>query len=451
MSTTIHDSLYLAKKELLDARLSPVNDVINLPTLNSTSSYIPEGATILVRNANTNYQAQRDPFNLSNLIWVNIGDTSSAMVIGTINIAPTTTTLDLSVVTPPISTCHSVIVNIISGGINANINNIINFPSNQNITFYVSIGQQLIFTHTDYDAPGLNTIVIEDGFNFNMFGRADANESITLKKSANKICQVSATQYVKKSEIQQLIVGALSIIDNLTTNDPNKALSAAQGFLLNNLLTGKMPLFNLGNHVSFSGSSAPFNLNSIPFKTRRVQSLTSDFLTAAFNELLIQPVDNDYYRIYFNNSEGSFILPPGEPSVIGFTPQWTQISGPIISTSIINLPDASVTSFNSWVVGASSKYVINRNEISFNGNVTKSLSTGSSSISEKIFQIQAGRRPSNISFILPVSAFKNGSTHIESAFLTINVSGEVFVTLKDTFLTSDIITVYLDNLKYFTV
>lgn len=77
MSTRTHDNFNLGKKVLLDARLTPVADAASLPDPNLPSNYIPEGGVILVQDTNKNYQAQIDPLNAPDLMWVDISPTSS--------------------------------------------------------------------------------------------------------------------------------------------------------------------------------------------------------------------------------------------------------------------------------------------------------------------------------------------------------------------------------------
>ena len=329
--TTIHDSFYLKKKQLLDARLVPVATELSLPVLNGNSD-IPEGAIILVQDVLSNFQAQKDPSNPSNLIWVDISNNANVLAVGTINLMPTNTVLDLSTVTPPISTCHSVIINLLGGVNNATINNITNLPANQTVTFFTNAGQTVTFTHTDYDAAGVDSVVIEDGFDFTLVGRLDANESLTVQKQANKVCQVDATQYIEKSEIQQLIAATLNIADDLTTADPNIALSANQGVVIAAMIATKMNLFNIGTKLAWSGVSAPFTLNAQPFRFRTVNLIEPTLIDNVLVESY-QPVDQDYFKVYFNVSEGSYILAPGDPSLYA---NWKQISPGI------NLPSGLV-------------------------------------------------------------------------------------------------------------
>lgn len=82
MSTRTHDNFNLGKKVLLDARLEPVFTFTNLPDPNLPSNYIPKGGIILVEDTSKNYQAQEDPGNIPNLIWVDISVPSAGIITG---------------------------------------------------------------------------------------------------------------------------------------------------------------------------------------------------------------------------------------------------------------------------------------------------------------------------------------------------------------------------------
>jgi hypothetical protein len=82
MSTKIHDNFKLGKKSVLDARLEPVSTFTNLPDPNLPSNYIPKGGVVLVEDTGKNYQAQEDPSNVPNLMWVDISVPSSGVITG---------------------------------------------------------------------------------------------------------------------------------------------------------------------------------------------------------------------------------------------------------------------------------------------------------------------------------------------------------------------------------
>jgi len=79
---TINNNFDLKKKALLDERLLPVDSYSNLPDPNLPSKFIPEGATILVRDTGLNYQAQIDPLNTNNLIWVVVNPAFAGSITG---------------------------------------------------------------------------------------------------------------------------------------------------------------------------------------------------------------------------------------------------------------------------------------------------------------------------------------------------------------------------------
>lgn len=321
----------LKKKAHLDARLEPVSTEATLPDPNSPFLFIPEGARIYVQDVKQDFQVQRDPLNPSNFIWVNV-TAVDALTVGSINITSATTTLDLSIVTPPIATCHSVVINILSGT-SANINTITNFPSNQNISFLTEAGKQIVFTHTDYDGAGTNVITMEDGFDFVLHGRTNGDESITLKKDTDKIVQVAATQFLKASDIVSLFASfaGLSIVDNLTTQDPNKALSANQGYVLNQVLNGKMNAFTLAlnGHLAWAATNV---LKATPFQYLRMSDTT--FATAQASAITAG-IDPNNYRVFSSVAEGAWVLGPTlDPNISG---NWVRISEAIPPTTIKGL------------------------------------------------------------------------------------------------------------------
>jgi hypothetical protein len=353
MPTIIHDNFNLKKKELLDSRLLPVDTFSQLPVLNVATSFIPEGAIVLVRDTQKNYQTQKNPNDLTQLIWVDISQESDGLVLGEISISPVNSTLNLNLVFPDITRCYGVLVKVTDGANLANINSILNFPENKEITFFTEPGKTLTFIHTNYDVSNANnSIVLEDGFDFQLNGRYDANESLTLKKNQFKIVQVNATQFIKKSEIQDIIIASSTVIDNLTSTNTTQALSANQGRILNSSIATKMNIFTAGTKLSFVGSV----LNALPVNFISVNtSLTgTDYdsiltnittLTAAgtvdpdLNAYF--PVTSNDYRAYYNATEGIYILNPSLPrNVLG---NWVKIFAiPISNNDLINVNSSSL-------------------------------------------------------------------------------------------------------------
>lgn len=94
MSTRTHDNFNLGKKALLDARLEPVSTFTSLPDPNLPSYYIPKGGIILVEDTGKNYQAQEDPGNVPNLMWVDISVPSAGVITGVAFIESTYASID---------------------------------------------------------------------------------------------------------------------------------------------------------------------------------------------------------------------------------------------------------------------------------------------------------------------------------------------------------------------
>lgn len=457
MSTTIHDSLDLKKKELLDKRLAPVPTYSALPVLNSNTVFMPEGAVILVQDSNKNYQAQIDPLNIPNLIWVDISG-SDALVVGNISLATTSTVLDMSLVTPPIAKCHSVIVQILSGFNVVSINNILNLPIGKNISLFTTAGNTVTFKHTDYDAPGSDAIVLEDGFDFILTGRTIGIESLTVQKQGRKVCQVSATQFIKSSEIQQLIIGALTVVDNLSSTDGTLALSANQGRILDNKIFNKQDKFNLGTKLSFSGLG-PFTLNANSFPVRRV-GVSEATLSSNISAEATAPIDMLNYRVYFNSTEGSFIL---SPNTVSNSANWVQIASvptSTVSETIITLPTAGIPFLNGYtaVPGVDPPRIRKNNfyQVSACGLITIPVATGSSiTLGAPIFNLPIGYRPysAGVSPVLtqvPVVATYNNNV-IQNAYISIDpTSGAVSLVAKLTTTTVTEIYISLDSINFYT-
>ena len=252
MATEIYDDIDLHKKAMLDSRLESVATVALLPSLTATPSWIPEGAVVYVAGTiKANYQAQDDPNNTGNLIWVRITDNGT--VQGVINILPSTTTVDLSLVSPAVATCNTILVNIV-GGVAANITSITNWPVGEKLTFYSTSGQAVTYQHTDYDLAGANDIVIEDGANFVLSGRAIGDESLTLEQNNNTLVQWDATQFIKRSELLQNLLN-IAIVDDLNSVLSSSALSANQGRVLRLLIEGKQDTLTAGDHIDITNNT----------------------------------------------------------------------------------------------------------------------------------------------------------------------------------------------------
>lgn len=262
MPAEIYNDFDLKKASPLDSRLAPLSLIADLPNPMTPSNFLFLGATIYVEEDNSNYRVEEDPSNPGILIWVK--QSSAGLVTGTLNITPLTTNLDLNLVSPDISLCDSVLVNIV-GGTTALVDVITNFPANVKLTFFTGVGQTLTFNHTDYTSANTGKIVLEDGFDMNLKGRTVGNESLTLEKQDTAIVQVSATQFIKTADWVSTVL-SLVVEDSLTSTSINTALSANQGKILNdtkqnNLTVTPDERIDLTNDII---TIKPYSKNEIP-------------------------------------------------------------------------------------------------------------------------------------------------------------------------------------------
>jgi hypothetical protein len=327
--TLIIDNFNLKKPFPLDERLTPVLNLVDLPTITDLDSldaqFLHEGMTIYVVAEKSNYQIQKDPNAPLVYIWNNIGgDAAIALQVGAIDITTVTTILDLSLVTPDIATCHSVVITITDGS-TAQISTITNFPANQLITFYAAVNDIVTFVHTEYDTPGNDAIVMEDSFNFDLHGRADGNDSLTLKLDTVKVCQWSSVQFLKRGEISALMASFAPIDDLLSTSTVNP-LAANQGRILKSLIDAKADNFLIGPHLQYYGSTQPYTLESLPYNFKVIANNTT--FSSAVNAAHTAGIDPNFFRVYYSQGEGSFILPPkvASKNVISNTNNWIQIA-----------------------------------------------------------------------------------------------------------------------------
>jgi hypothetical protein len=232
MAIETYNNLSLQKQAPLDAKLSPVETSSLLPDPNMVENFLFEGATIYVKAETANYRVEKDPLNGVNLIWVK--QVTSDLVTGVINILASTTVLDLNLVSPPLSQCDSVLINISGTGTTATIFTITNFPDTPDdlkMPFFVQVGKQVTFKHTDYTSANAGQIVLEDGFDMTISGRNVGNEQLILTKDSTALVQYGAVQFIKKSEWATNIL-SIATVDNLTSTSINLALSANQGRIL---------------------------------------------------------------------------------------------------------------------------------------------------------------------------------------------------------------------------
>jgi len=331
----------------IDARLSSVSTAANLPDPTVAANFLYLGAIAFVEDEDQHYKIIDDGG------WQWVPFETSALQIGTINITAPTSTLDLSLVTPAIADCYAVQVNITAGS-SATIQEITNWPAtaDKQITFYVDAGDELVFSHTDYDVAISGQIVLENGFDMTLIGRTIGNESLTLKKHGTALCQWDATQFMKSSEwVQNLL--SIAVEDSLTSTSTTTALSANQGNVLNTLIGTKQDQLIAGTKIQLIPGVGNATINSLPRNWSVVYNPTgyvvnaSTALANAYTAVSATPTTNDYrvvdLRGYSNGVNGGvWIIPPEvDSTVIG---NWINISQFIRDQKIRNyssIADAS--------------------------------------------------------------------------------------------------------------
>ena len=323
MSVELYNNFTPKIAQHIDSRLVTVSDISSLPDPTIPGNFLYEGALAYVAGSvDAYYKCVLNSLGTA-LEWQPFN--ANAQSIGSINITPGTTVLDLNLVTPSISDCYAVQINIV-GGTSATIQSISNVPGNdQLITFYVEEGNSVTFKHTDYDAASTDHIVLEVGLDITITGRLIGNESLTLKKHGVANCQWDATQFVKSTEWLQSLL-SLVVEDNLTSTSTTSALSAYQGNLLNQALQNKQNLLTPGAQIDITNdviSHIPRNWEAVT-APGDVPGVTG--LSAISAMLSHWPGISDNFRLnylwnYTNNSTldvGTFLLPPGkDPSVLG--------------------------------------------------------------------------------------------------------------------------------------
>jgi hypothetical protein len=358
MSQEIYDNFNPKIKQIFDARLVPVSTYSALPDPNLASNFIPEGGVIFVKDVQLNYQAQI--ITGVTLGWVNIGGVVDVVkVTGAINITPTSTVLDCSLVVPAIATCHSVVVTIV-GGTTSSISSITNLPVGELITFYTNTGSILTFVHNDYDVATANSIVVEDGFDVSINGRTVANESITFKNHGTVICQWDAVQFVKKADLVTTFLQRIGVINSLSSTSTVLALSAYQGNILNGLINTKQNILTAGSHTTISSGSTP-----IIASTRWLWVKYSGLSTSPTNvgtyltSISISLADRDkYFWVDLRDfDKGAWLLPPGnDPTVFG---NWFNIDKPINNATFARYSIASDAILNPVALNYNPRFITN--------------------------------------------------------------------------------------------
>lgn len=292
MASEIYDNLSLKKADHLDARLAPVNTASLL--LDPASPFLYEGATVYVKDENENYRLEKGTD--GDLAWYRgatkfRGNTAnSRLEKGMITIAATTTILDLSLVAPAIANCESVTINIAGGASAASISTITNFPAGAELTFYSQVGKTVKFLHTDFIGAGANKIVLEHGYDLEIVGRTNANDSLILERSYDKatntydgtLIQRGATQFVSSTEWQQTVI-KVAVEDTLDSSATNRALSANQGNILNNTKQSKLTSVTPDRVAITNTSTTTSSIAILPYSKEYVSiTWTPTLVTQAY-------------------------------------------------------------------------------------------------------------------------------------------------------------------------
>jgi hypothetical protein len=244
MSVNTIDNLNPKIAKHLDERLKTVSTFSSLPDPTVAANFLYVGAQAYVQDVDKYYKVID---NGSEYEWVLVNPED--LVIGTLNITSSTFVLDMSLVTPDISDCYAVQINIIGSGTSATIQAITNFPaSDKLVTFYTQSGKTITFKHFDYDVATSDQIVLENGFDITISGRDIGNESVTFKKHGIAICQWDATQFMKASEWAQNLL-SVAIYDGLDSTSTIMALSANQGKVLSDALALKQDILAAGEKI----------------------------------------------------------------------------------------------------------------------------------------------------------------------------------------------------------
>jgi len=324
MSTEIYNNFSPKIAAHLDQRLAPVATAANLPDSTVAANFMFDGALVYVIDEKTHYK-----LDLTTHTWSKV--VTEDLQIGVLNILNSSTTLDLSLVSPAIELCGGVLINI-TGGNSATIQSFTNFPSDKKITFFAESGKVVNFVHTDYDVASVGQIVTEVGFNFALTGRLIGNDEVTFVKQDVAICQHSATQFMKSTQWAQNLL-SIAIEDNLTSTSTSKALSVNQGRVLDGKIANKQDKLTAGKRISITGNVidvAPALWKSLSntassglIDYAALQAFLTGFITT------VDPIDYRYIDLTYTNTFypnwGVYCIPPGaDPTVFG---NWVKMSG----------------------------------------------------------------------------------------------------------------------------
>ena len=245
MGAEIYANFNLKQNVHLDARLAPVATALDLPDPNNALNFLYEGATVFVKGENVDYQLRKNLLNPSILSWYKT--TKGDLVIGEINLLNTATSLDFNQVNPSIDICYAVKINILEGN-TALLKSITNFPSNKDITIFCENGKTLTVENINFNAPSSNHIILENGLNMTLIGRAGGPDYLTLRKENNVLVQISARQLVDAGDLLNLKIpvpqdgapgpqGPIGLTGPAGTNGTNGAGYNATTTLTTDILT----------------------------------------------------------------------------------------------------------------------------------------------------------------------------------------------------------------------
>jgi len=363
MPTEIYDNINLNKPAPLDARLIPVNTRLDLPA--ASSNFLFEGAQIYVTTEKAEYRLEKNTSNV--FVWVKQSSGGEGLTQGIITILPTTTQIDLTNVSPAIATCDSVVIQISGSATTANIYKIANLPVGQDMRFYVASGKDIVFKHTDLTTASDGALVLEDGRDIQIYGRAVGNEMLWLERNGTALVQRGATQFVGSNEWAQVII-EVGIDDNLLSVNTNRALSANQGKVLNE---SKQDKFSLSPAERLNYNATTKTLSFLPYETEAIgltwttvqitaaSSNVSTFLTSlnsAYNVALTSQ-KNRYIDMTPNAvpnkalNFGIWFIPAGMS--LGVAANWMRLSPPenILQTQFLlltgSISSSSTTAYRS--------------------------------------------------------------------------------------------------------
>lgn len=200
-STEIYNNFLLRRAGHIDERLKPVSTVNDLLDPNAALSFLYEGATVWVISEQANYQVRKSLSNPSQLAWYKT--TKGDLVIGSVKLDHLATNINLNAVVPNIEECYAVRIEI-EGGNSATLTTLTNFPDDKDIIFFCEDGKEITVTNTNFLSPVANRIILENGLDLVLKGRANGPDYLTLRKESQVAVQISARQLLDPAELVSL-------------------------------------------------------------------------------------------------------------------------------------------------------------------------------------------------------------------------------------------------------